>query len=78
MKLLNEDLQLEIKLHWGWFRSLLPGAVLLALIFSLPILGDFPLWAVIGLGLFGAVGHYCWWRQCLSPDKKTFTPRIWK
>jgi hypothetical protein len=78
MQLLSEDQQLEIKLHWRWFLSILPAAVLFVLTFRMPIFDRWPLWAVIAFGLFMAVGHYCWWRQCLSPDKKTFTPRIWK
>ena len=75
---LSTNLKHEIKLHMVWLRSLLPGAVVVALGYSMPIFDGHPLWLKIALGAFCAVLHYLWWRQCLSPDKKTFTPRIWK
>lgn len=76
---LSENLKLEIKLHWFWLRATLPGAIALALFFRfIPPFTDWPLSMMAFMGLVYAVAHYCWWRQCLSPDKKTFTPRIWK
>jgi hypothetical protein len=75
---LSENLKLEIKLHKFWLRSLLPGVVVVALGYSMPMFDSHPLWIKIALSALCVVLHYCWWRQGLSPDKKTFTPRIWK
>jgi hypothetical protein len=75
---LSENLKHEIKLHWLWFRSLWMGAIFLTLCFNfLSAFEGIPLGAMVFLGLVCAVGHYLWFRQGLSPDKKTFTPRIW-
>ena len=75
---LSKNLQLEIKLHTIWLRSLVPAAVFAVLFYNLPIFDEWPVWAKFAMPLLCAVLHYLWWRQCLSPDKKTFTPRIWK
>ena len=74
---LSTNLQHEIKLHLIWLVSLLPTAVLVVLVFNMRMFDDHPLWIKIALPALCAVLHYIWWRQCLSPDKKTFTPKWW-
>jgi hypothetical protein len=74
---LSTNLKHEIKLHLFWLMTLLPTAVLFAFCFSRPFFDGWPLWIKFaGPGLC-AVLHYAWWRQGLSPDKKTFTPKWW-
>jgi hypothetical protein len=75
---LSKNLKLEIKLHMFWLMTLLPGAVFFVFFFNMRIFDDHPLWIKIAGPALCAVLHYFWWRQGLSPDKKTFTPRIWK
>lgn len=74
---LSDNLIHKIKLHKVFVRSLVPGAALFALAFSMPIFDSVPLWAEIGLGLICVVLFYVWWRGCLSPDKTRFTPKWW-
>jgi hypothetical protein len=75
---MSANLKHEIKLHLFWLRSTIPGLILYVLSFNTPMFDHWPLWASIAGAVLFLVAHYCWWRQCLSPDKKTFTPRIWK
>ena len=76
---MSANLKHEIKLHLYWLRwGILPLVVLFALCYSLmPMFAPLPLWGKIFFPALCAVLHYRWWRQCLSPDKKTFKPRIW-
>lgn len=75
---MSAHLKHEIKLHMFWLRSTIPGLVLFVLSFSMPIFDRWPLWAKVAGASLCMAAHYGWFRQCLSPDKKTFTPRIWK
>ena len=75
---LSTNLKLEIKLHLVFLLTLLPGTVVYALAFSMPVFDAWPLWAKSALWALSMALYYILWRQCLSPDKKTFTPRIWK
>jgi hypothetical protein len=75
---LSTNLQSEVKLHLFWLTCQLPAAVLAALLFNMRIFDAWPLWAKIALPALCAGLSYFWWRQGLSPDKKTFKPRIWK
>lgn len=75
---LSENARLEIKLHWFWLRCIFPTAFVIGLGFCLPTFDEWPLMAKVVLGAVVPVAHYAWFRQCLSPDKKTFRPRIWK
>lgn len=75
---LSENLKLEIKWHLKWLAGAVPAVAIPALFMYLPMFENYPFWAKIGLPAIPLVAYYAWCRQCLSPDKKTFTPRIWK
>ncbi|WLI90161.1 hypothetical protein Q4S45_03285 [Massilia sp. R2A-15] len=74
----SKKLRHEMKLHRVFFLATLPGSILFPVAFAAPIFDDVPLWAKCAFGALCLVLLYAWWRQCLSPDKTTFTPRIWK
>lgn len=74
---LSTNLKYEIKLHKVFLLGLVPGAVVVTLGFSMPLFDAWPLWPKIALGALCMVLSYAWWRQCLSPDKKAFTPKWW-
>jgi hypothetical protein len=78
MKLLSDNLQHEIKLHLFWLRTTVPAVIAWVLLYKFLPAAYCPQEVVALMGPVCAVAHYCWWRQCLSPDKKTLTPRIWK
>jgi type VI protein secretion system component VasF len=74
---LSANLKHEIKLHMFFCKAVLPAAVFTALGFSVPVFDAVPLWAKLSFGVLCLVMFYAWWRQCLSPDKKKFTPKWW-
>lgn len=78
--IVSENLKHEVKLHMFWFRwAFLPFVAFFALCYYLmPMFDHLPLWSKIFFPALCVVLHYRWWRQGLSPDKKTFKPRIWK
>jgi hypothetical protein len=75
---LSENLKLEIKLHLFWLRSTVLGVIFWLLCYRFLPAALCPKELFVYMWPVCVVAHYCWWRQGLSPDKKTFNPRIWK
>jgi hypothetical protein len=77
-KLLSDKQKLEIKWHLFWLRAIVPGVILWLLCYRFLPAAFCPKELFVYMWPVPVVAHYCWTRQCMSPDLKTFIPRIWK
>jgi hypothetical protein len=75
---MSANLKHELKLHLFWVRTTVPAVFVWVLLYKFVPASYCPKELWIFMGPVCVVAHYWWWRQCLSPDKKTFTPRVWK